>query len=49
VAFETTVWDPADHLDSSDAILAYVDVTMEDGDPELIAAVLGDVARMRGR
>jgi DNA-binding phage protein len=45
VALETTVWDPADRL----AILAYVDVTMEDGDPELIAAVLGDVARACGR
>lgn len=41
-------WDAADHLDSTEAVLAYVDAAFEDGDPELIAAVLEDVARAKG-
>jgi len=42
---ETIRWDAAEHLDSPEAIAAYIDAAMEDGDPELIAAVQGDVAR----
>lgn len=44
----TTRWDAADHLDSPEAIAAYVDAAMDDGDPALISAVLGDVARAIG-
>ena len=45
---KTKPWDPADHLNDVDAIAAYLDAAMEDGDPSLIAAALGDVARARG-
>lgn len=45
---KTTKWDPAEHLDSPKAILAYLNAAFEDGDPELIAAALGDVARAKG-
>ena len=45
---ETTRWDAAEHLDSPEAIAAYIDAAMEDGDPALISAVLGDVARAIG-
>jgi probable addiction module antidote protein len=45
---ETKRWDPAEHLDSEEAVVAYIDAAMEDGDPALIAAALGDVARARG-
>lgn len=48
MAVKTTKWDPAEHLDSEEAIVAYVDAALEDGDPALIAAALGDVARARG-
>lgn len=44
----TTKWDAAEHLDSPEAIAAYIDAAMEDGDPALISAVLGDVARALG-
>ena len=44
----TKPWDPAEHLDSGEAIVAYLDAAMEDGDPALIVAALGDVARARG-
>lgn len=41
-------WDPAEHLpDDADAI-AYLDAALEDGDPALVAAVPGDIARARG-
>lgn len=45
---ETTRWDAADHLASDEAITAYLDAAFEDGDPALITAALGDVARARG-
>jgi len=48
MALKTKRWDPAEHLDSDEAIVAYVDAALADGDPSLIAAVLGDVARARG-
>jgi probable addiction module antidote protein len=47
MAVQTKAWDVAAHLDSDEAIVAYIDAAMEDGDPALIAAALGDVARAR--
>lgn len=40
-------YDTADYLKTEDDITAYLDAVMEDGDPALIAAALGDVARAR--
>lgn len=48
MALETTKWDAAEHLDSPKAIAAYIDAAMEDGDPIVISAALGDVARAMG-
>ncbi|MDW6022741.1 putative addiction module antidote protein [Mesorhizobium sp. BAC0120] len=48
MVLETTRWDPSEHLDSDEAIAAYLEAAFEDGDPKLIAAVLGDVAKARG-
>ena len=48
MGLETTRWDPADHLDSVEAVLAYLEAVFEDSNPELIAAALNDVARARG-
>ncbi len=45
---ETLTWDAADHLDDPAAIAAYLNAAFEDGDPALVAAALGDVARSRG-
>jgi probable addiction module antidote protein len=45
---ETTRWDPAEHLDTPEAIAAYLDAALEDGNSKLIAAALGDAARARG-
>ncbi len=45
---KTLPWDAAEHLDSEEAIAAYFEAALEDGDASLIAAVLGDIARARG-
>jgi len=45
---KTIPWDAADHLTDRESIAAYLDAALEDGDPELIKAALGDVARAKG-
>jgi probable addiction module antidote protein len=45
---ETTIWDPADHFTSTDDMAAYLESALEDGDPRLVAAALGDIARAKG-
>jgi probable addiction module antidote protein len=44
----TTAWDAAKHLESVEDMAAYLEAAFEDGDPALIAAALGDVARAQG-
>ncbi|HEX8238228.1 MAG TPA: transcriptional regulator [Allosphingosinicella sp.] len=48
MGIQTTPWDTADHLDSKEADLGYLEAVFEDGDPELITAALNDVARSQG-
>ena len=45
---KTTPWDAADYLNSVKDIVGYLEAAFEDGDPALIAAALGDVARSKG-
>ena len=44
----TTRWDPADHLETEDDRVAYLEAALEEGDPALVAAALGDIARAKG-
>lgn len=44
----TTRWDPVAHLDSEEAIAAYLAAALEDGDPAVVTAALGDIARAKG-
>ena len=44
---QTLPWDPAEHLETEEDMAAYLNVALEDGDPRLIMAVLGDIARAR--
>ena len=44
----TRPWDAADYLETDEDIVAYLEAAFDDGDPGLIAAALGDVARARG-
>jgi probable addiction module antidote protein len=45
---ETKRWDAADHLESRADIAAYLEAALEDGDPAVVAAALGDIARAKG-
>ena len=45
---QLTKWDPADNLETEEDMLLYLEIAMEDPFPELIAAVLGDIARAKG-
>jgi probable addiction module antidote protein len=48
MALKITPFDPAEYLDTPGRIAAYLRVVFEDGDPSLIAAALGDIARAKG-
>ncbi|MDP1610097.1 MAG: putative addiction module antidote protein [Sulfuritalea sp.] len=41
-------FDPAEHLKGEEDIAAYLTVILEENDPALLAAALGDIARARG-
>lgn len=41
-------FDFSEHLDSEAAIIDYLNAVLDDGDPALLAAALGDIARARG-
>jgi probable addiction module antidote protein len=44
----TAPWDPADHLKSEEDMVAYLEAALEEADPTLVAAALGDIARAKG-
>lgn len=48
MAIESTKWDTAEHLDSPEAIEAYLEAAFEDGDPRVITNALRNVARAKG-
>ncbi len=45
---KTSIWDSADHLKSKADMEAYLEAALEENDPALIAAALGDIARAKG-
>jgi probable addiction module antidote protein len=45
---KTRPWDPSEHLQTEEDMVAYLDAALEDGDSALVAAALGDIARARG-
>lgn len=48
MTIKTKLWDPAERLKTPEAELAYLEAAFEDGDPAVIAAAFGDIARARG-
>lgn len=48
MALKTKKWDAAEYLDTPKSIVAYLEAAFEDGDPALVTAALGDVARAKG-
>jgi probable addiction module antidote protein len=45
---KTKPWDSAAYLKTDEDIAHYLEAVFEDGDPSLVAAALGDVARAKG-
>ena len=45
---KTLPWDAAAHLRTHEDIANYLEAVFEDGDPALVAAALGDIARAKG-
>jgi probable addiction module antidote protein len=45
---KTRLWDPAEQLETEEDMALYLEEALEDGDPKLVAAALGDIARARG-
>jgi len=41
-------WDASEHLNTSEAINEYLTAALENGDSDLLLAVLGDIARAKG-
>ena len=48
MALKTRRWDPTETLATKEDIAAYLDAVLEDGDPDLLKAALGDIARAKG-
>jgi probable addiction module antidote protein len=48
MARKTSRWDAADTLETKQDIAGYLDAVLEDGDPDLLKAALGDIARAKG-
>ena len=45
---KTFPWDAAEHLESEEDMVAYLEAALEEGDAALVAAALGDIARAKG-
>lgn len=41
-------WDAVDHLKTEEDMALYLEACLEENDPTLLAAALGDIARARG-
>lgn len=41
-------FDSAAYIDTPEAVAAYLEAALEDGDAQIIAATLGDIARSKG-
>ena len=41
-------WDVVEHLKTEEDMLLYFEACLEEGDPALITAALGDIARAKG-
>lgn len=46
--FTTRLWDAAAHLETEEDMALYLEAALEEKDPALISAVLGDIARAKG-
>ncbi len=45
---KTRPWDVVEHLETEEDMAAYLEAALDEGDPALVAAALGDIARAKG-
>lgn len=45
---KTRPYDVADHLESDEDMVAYLEAALEDGDPAIVVHAIGNIARARG-
>jgi probable addiction module antidote protein len=45
---KTRPWDVVEHLETTEDMAAYLEAALEEGDPALVAAAMGDIARAKG-
>ncbi|MHB9150849.1 MAG: addiction module antidote protein [Thermoleophilia bacterium] len=45
---KTHTWDPAKYLETEEDMAAYLEAALEEDDPALFTAALGDIARAKG-
>jgi probable addiction module antidote protein len=45
---KTHPWDAAEYLQSEEDMAAYLEAALEENDPALVAAALGDICRAKG-
>jgi probable addiction module antidote protein len=45
---EVTDWDMADHINSKEEVIAYLEAAFAENDMELLLSTLGDIARSKG-
>ena len=45
---KTTVWDPAEHINTKDDVIAYIEAALEENDTPLLLAMIDDIARSKG-
>ncbi len=45
---KTSTWDASEYLETEEDMAAYLEAALEENDPALVAAVLGDIARAKG-
>ena len=45
---KTRLWDASEHLENEEDMVAYLEAALQESDPALVAAALGDIARAKG-
>ena len=43
-----TIWDPAEHINTKEDVIAYLEAALEENDTALLLSVIGDIARSKG-
>ena len=44
----TKIWDAAEYLETEEDMAAYLEAALDENDPTLVAAALGDITRAKG-